>query len=187
MCDAIFLTERIDYDISDAFIRKMLEFSAKGGDDPIWVFIDSPGGAVDPTFLIVDAMRGCPRPVKTCCIGRAYSSAGLLLLAGPDGRYSFPHGRMMLHQPKLISAQNCSLTALTALSLSLQNQIVTFDAIVSECTGHDEYSIEQELSYDHYFDVQEALDFRLIDSTIRLADIVAQSPEIGEQFGHMDL
>lgn len=171
MNDVIFLTGTIDYALADSIIRQIMEFSGKDTKDPVWILIDSTGGQTEAAFCILDAMRGCSRPVKTCCIGRAFSSAGLLLLAGPDGRYSLPHGRMMLHQPKLVDIPACSMTRLYQFSLSLQKKIDTFDGIVAECTGLDPYSVEQELSYDHYFSPEEALEFHMIDEVIPLSMI----------------
>jgi ATP-dependent Clp protease protease subunit len=172
MTNLINVTGEINYEASETFIQKMLELSMEDTKEPIWVLIDSTGGHVDAAFLMLDAMRGCPRPVKTCCIGRAYSAAGMLLAAGTAGRYSLQHGRMLLHQPRLINTSDCSVNRLTALSVSLQNQISAFDEVISECTGLSTESAEQELSYEHYFTVKEALEFNLIDAVVDLSDIV---------------
>ncbi len=65
--------------------------------DPIKLFITSPGGDLDSTFLFYDTMKLVKSPVIT--IGRYCASAAALILAAGKKRYLFPHAKVMLHLP----------------------------------------------------------------------------------------
>lgn len=63
---------------------------------PIKIFISSDGGHVDPTLNIIDVIGLSKTPVYTIALSRAYSSGGLLLMAGHK-RYIFSNTSFLLH------------------------------------------------------------------------------------------
>jgi len=65
--------------------------------DPIKLFITSPGGDLDTTFLFYDVMKRIQSPVIT--IGDYCASAAAILLAAGSKRYLSPHAKVMLHLP----------------------------------------------------------------------------------------
>ena len=65
--------------------------------DPIKLFITSPGGDLDTTFLFYDVMKRIKSPVIT--IGDYCASAAAILLAAGSKRYLSPHAKVMLHLP----------------------------------------------------------------------------------------
>lgn len=65
--------------------------------DPIKLFITSPGGDLDTTFLLYDTMKSLQSPVIT--IGEYCASAAAILLAAGSKRYLRPHAKVMLHLP----------------------------------------------------------------------------------------
>jgi len=65
--------------------------------DPIKLFITSPGGDLDTTFLFYDVMKRIKSPIIT--IGDYCASAAAILLAAGSKRYLSPHAKVMLHLP----------------------------------------------------------------------------------------
>jgi len=65
--------------------------------DPIKLFITSPGGDLDATFLFYDVMKRIKSPVIT--IGDYCASAAAIILAAGNKRYLSPHAKVMLHLP----------------------------------------------------------------------------------------
>lgn len=63
---------------------------------PIKIYISSDGGAVDPTLNFVDIVTLSKTPVYTIAMSRAYSSGGLMLLAGHK-RFIFSSTTFLLH------------------------------------------------------------------------------------------
>jgi len=65
--------------------------------EPIKLFITSPGGDLDITFLFYDVMKRIKSPVIT--IGDYCASAAAIILAAGSKRYLSPHAKVMLHLP----------------------------------------------------------------------------------------
>ena len=63
---------------------------------PIKIYISSDGGAVDPTLNFIDIVTLSKTPVYTIAMSRAYSSGGLMLLAGHK-RFIFSNTTFLLH------------------------------------------------------------------------------------------
>ncbi len=62
---------------------------------PIKIFINSDGGAVNPTMSTIDLIEGSKTPVYTYC-ARAYSAGGMLLMSGHK-RYALKNSTFLLH------------------------------------------------------------------------------------------
>lgn len=63
---------------------------------PIKIFINSDGGSVNATLFTADVISLSKTPVITIGMGRAYSSGGLLLMAGHK-RYIFETTSILIH------------------------------------------------------------------------------------------
>ena len=67
-----------------------------GTKTPIYLYIDSPGGAVYAGIKIIDAIQASKRPVYTVDIGLAASMAAYIESYGVK-RYMLPHAVLMYH------------------------------------------------------------------------------------------
>jgi ATP-dependent Clp protease, protease subunit len=65
--------------------------------EPIIVYINSSGGALDEAFSLVSAIEASDTPVVTVALGKAYSAGFLILLAG-HARYAQSRSTLMYHQ-----------------------------------------------------------------------------------------
>ena len=65
--------------------------------EPIWLYIDSPGGSVYAGLKIIDTIKQIQAPVFTVCDGIAMSMGAAILSCG-DKRFITPHGTVMLHE-----------------------------------------------------------------------------------------
>lgn len=70
--------------------------NAQGDISPIRIFVNSDGGHFEDGFALVDAILTSTVPVHTLCIGRAYSIALPIFLAGHD-RSIYRHASVMFH------------------------------------------------------------------------------------------
>jgi ATP-dependent Clp protease protease subunit len=72
-------------------------------ENPITIYINSPGGEVYSLLGLYDVMQSLIKDgyvIKTVNIGIAASAAAVILLSGSKGhRYCLPHTTVMLHQP----------------------------------------------------------------------------------------
>ncbi|MDE1151181.1 MAG: ATP-dependent Clp protease proteolytic subunit [Micavibrio sp.] len=68
------------------------------GNDPITVYVNSPGGSVLAGLAIYDTMRSIAAPIKTIGMGMQASMGSILLVAG-DERKMTRDSYYMIHQP----------------------------------------------------------------------------------------
>lgn len=77
--------------------------TAESKENPITIYINSPGGEIYSLLGLYDVMQNLIKEgyvIKTVNIGIAASAAAVILLAGSKGyRYCLPNTTIMLHQP----------------------------------------------------------------------------------------
>ena len=104
---SILISGEIDKKMAEKVVSQLLLLEAEN-DDPIKVFIDSPGGDVDSAYAIFDMIRFVKPKVIMVAMGLAASAGALILLAGdkeasrrspPSGchRCMPPHPRQQHH------------------------------------------------------------------------------------------
>lgn len=64
---------------------------------PIIILIDSPGGEIDQSFILIDVIQSSVTPVYTIALSSAMSGGFLILLAGHK-KFVFPHSQLLVHQ-----------------------------------------------------------------------------------------
>lgn len=66
--------------------------------DPVYMYINSPGGCLASGYAIIDQMLACSCPVYTIVRGQGHSMAAMIAAFGQKGhRYSTPNSSLMLH------------------------------------------------------------------------------------------
>ncbi|MDR2075704.1 MAG: ATP-dependent Clp protease proteolytic subunit [Desulfovibrio sp.] len=96
----VLLGEPVDDHTASLICAQLLFLESEDPEKEIYLYINSPGGAVTAGLAIYDTMQYITCPVATLCLGQAASMGALLLCAGTAGlRYALPHSRIMIHQP----------------------------------------------------------------------------------------
>lgn len=92
----LLLVGEID-EIASAHICSYLQvFSLKR--EPIYLYINSPGGCLASGYAIIDQMLSCRCPIYTIIRGQAHSMSAIIAAFGTKGhRYSMPNSSIMLH------------------------------------------------------------------------------------------
>lgn len=88
-------------EMSQKVVTWILEsnLAAKRDYEHLTLIINSPGGAVDSAFAIIDAMRGSSLPVRTVGLGLIGSCGLLTFIAGAKGhRVLTPNTSILSHQ-----------------------------------------------------------------------------------------
>lgn len=98
------LEERIIYffgevdDVSaNIIIMQLLWLQADKPEEPITLYINSPGGSVHQGLAVFDIINKLSCPVNTLCVGAAASMGAFLLSAGTGTRKASKNSRIMLH------------------------------------------------------------------------------------------
>lgn len=86
--------------VSASLITAQLLFLDSESNEPINLYINSPGGSIVDGMAIVDTMNHIKSPVHTICMGMAASMGAFILSQGEAGhRYALPNSEVMVHQP----------------------------------------------------------------------------------------
>ncbi|MBI4585516.1 MAG: ATP-dependent Clp protease proteolytic subunit [Planctomycetes bacterium] len=133
--------------------------------DPIKVFINTPGGSADDGFAIFDIMRFIRSPVVNICVGLNASAGTIVLLAVPrERRLCLPNARIMIHQPSGGSRGRASDIEITAEEILKLRQRAN-ELIAKECNRSRE-QVERDTDRDHWLSPEEARDYGLVSRII---------------------
>ena len=161
----IVITEQVDDTMMGIIVSQLLYLEALDSEEPIHIYISSPGGSVMAGLAILDTMQLISAPVYTYAMGMVASMAAVLFTCGEPGhRYILPNAEVMIHQP-LGGAQG------QASDIEIQaNHIISLKKrlyqILATATGKSTKIIEKESDRDNYFVAKAAIKFGLADNIL---------------------
>jgi len=144
---------------------------AEESDDPINMFISSPGGHVESGDMVHDVIGFIKPKVRTIGTGWV-ASAGALIYVGAkrENRYCLPNTRFLLHQPSGGIGGQVSDMMIQAEQLKIMR--ARFDVLFSEATGQTPDKIAADTARDFWMSAAEAIDYglagKIISSTSEL-------------------
>jgi ATP-dependent Clp protease, protease subunit len=157
----VMLTGPIEDATASTICSQLLVLEAEG-DDPIALYINSPGGSVDSGFAIYDTMQTLACPVATVCVGLAASMGQFLLRAGTPGhRYAHRHSRILMHQPHGAVQGVATDIAIQAEQFAYMRRTMAQRLAVH--TGQPVERVIEDMDRDKWFTAQEALDYGMVD------------------------
>ncbi len=165
---SILLSGEINKDSADKFIKDLLVLEAESN-DPVKVFINSPGGDVDAGFAIYDMVRFVTCPVIMIGMGLIASAASLVLLAVPaERRVALPNSSYLIHQP--LSEMKGNATDIEIHAMQLEKIKAKLNRIIAEATGTDLDTVASDTDRDHWLDAEEALRYGLVSRIVPTRD-----------------
>lgn len=161
----IFVTGAIEDPISSLIVAQLLFLESENPDKKIYMYINSPGGAITSGMAMYDTMQYVRPPVSTVCIGQAGSFGSILLTAGEPGmRYALPNARVMIHQP--LGGYQGQATDIEIHAKEILGIKQRINQIYSHHTKRDVSEIEEIIERDFFFSAEEAVKFGLIDKVL---------------------
>ena len=158
----IFLGEPIDDFIANT-INAQLLFLDSDNNDPIKLYINSPGGDVYSGLAIYDTIQMIKSPVHTYCMGLAASMASLLLMCGEKGhRYALPNSKVMIHQP-LSGIDFSQATDIEIHNKELQSIKHDINNIIFKHSTQPLRKIKKDVERDFWMKAEDALAYGIID------------------------
>lgn len=158
----IFLNEEITDATAATITAQLLYLESENPDEPVMMYINSPGGSVSAGLAIYDVMNYIKCDVMTICTGMAASMAAFLLSSGTKGmRVCLPNSEVMIHQP-LGGAQGQA----TDIDIACRHILRTkerLNTILAANTGKDIAEITRDTERDNYLTAEEALEYGLVD------------------------
>ncbi len=138
-------------------------------DNPITMFISSPGGHVESGDMVHDLIRFIKPTVRI--IGSGWvASAGAMIFVGAqrENRYCLPNTRFLLHQPAGGVGGKASDIAIQAQQIKVMKE--RYENIFAAATGQTREKIAQDTERDFWLTTDEALAYGLLGKVIHSAD-----------------
>ena len=163
----IILNGEITDNSSNIVVAQLLYLDSLNNDD-ISLYINSPGGSITAGMAIFDTMNFIKSDISTICVGMAASMAAFLLSSGEKGkRYILPNAEVMIHQPLGgVQGQATEIKIAAASILKLKKKL---NKILSDNTGKDIDTIDNDTERDYFMDSDEALNYGIVDKVLKKA------------------
>lgn len=160
----ILLSGQINKDLAERVVRQLLLLE-DSSDEPIRVFIDSPGGDADAGYAILDMIRFVKPDVYTIGMGLVASAGALILLSSPkELRLGLPNSHYLIHQP--LSGIRGVATDIEIHAREIERMRVRINTLISEETGQPLDKVEQDTDRDFWMNATEAHEYGLISKIV---------------------
>lgn len=156
----VLISGEINKELAERVVRQLLILEQES-DEPIRVFIDSPGGDADAGYAIFDTIRFIGSEVSTVGIGLVASAGALILLAGErERRLAFPNSHYLIHQPA--SGIRGVATEIEIHAREIDKMRKRINVLIAEETGKPLEQVERDTDRDYWMSAGEAVDYGLV-------------------------
>ncbi|MCL1958097.1 MAG: ATP-dependent Clp protease proteolytic subunit [Spirochaetes bacterium] len=160
----ILLSGEIRKALAEKTIRQLLLMEAMG-DDPVRIFIDSPGGDADAGYAIFDMIRFIKPSVWTIGMGLVASAAAIIQLAAPkERRVGLPNSHYLIHQP--LSGIRGVATDIEIHAKELEKLREKINRLIADETGNPFDQVEKDTDRDYWMNASEAVNYGLISKIV---------------------
>lgn len=165
---SVVITGEINDKLAARVVTQLLAL-AEENDNPINIFISSPGGHVESGDMVHDMIKFIRPRVRT--IGSGWvASAGALIFVGADkkDRYCLPNTRFLLHQPS--GGIYGKVTDMSIQAEQIRQMRDRFHELFAKATGQTPEQIAKDTARDFWLTTDKALDYGLLGKVISSVD-----------------
>ena len=154
----------IDKAMAQRTTEKLLALAFES-EDPITVFIGSPGGHVESGDTVFDMIRFIKPTVRVVGTGWVGSIATHIYLAADrENRYALPNTRFLIHQPAGGFGGDASDIEIHAREIVKTRERI--NAIIAEQTGQPLERVERDTDRDYWMSVEESIEYGLVGKVV---------------------
>ena len=164
----VIITGEINNKLAERTVKQLLAL-AEDSDDPINLYISSPGGHVESGDMVHDMIKFIKPTVRT--IGSGWvASAGALIFVGAQkkNRFCLPNTRFLLHEPRGGIGGTATDMFIQAEQIRIMRE--RFHRIFADATGQKPEKIAEDTERDFWLNTKEAIDYGLLGKVINSAD-----------------
>ena len=141
---------------------------AEDGDDPINMYISSPGGHVESGDMVHDMIKFIRPKVRTIGSGWVASAGALIFLAGhKERRFCLPNTRFLLHQPMGGVRGQASDIEIEAEEIVKMRERV--NRVIARETGQPYEKIVKDTQRNFWMSAEAAVEYGLVSKIIHSA------------------
>ena len=154
----------IDEKIARSVTEKLLALAA-AGDEPITIYISSPGGHVESGDVVYDMIKFIKPEVRVVGTGWVASAATTIYLAAKkENRFSLPNTRFLVHQPSGGSRGRASDIAIQAEQIIKMRERI--NKLIADETGQTLERVAKDTDRDYWMTVEEAIEYGIVGKKI---------------------
>lgn len=158
----------INQKVAESTVAQLLALSVEN-DDPIRIFINSPGGHVESGDSIHDMIRFIKPQVKVIGTGWVASAgAHIYLAAKRENRLCLPNTRFLIHQPLGGAGGRATDIAIEAKEIIKMRRRI--NEIIARETGQPLERVEKDTDRNYWMSAEEAKDYGLVSRIIENSD-----------------
>lgn len=151
--------------LARAVTEKLLALSADS-DEPISIYVSSPGGHVESGDVIYDMIKFIKPTVKVIGTGWVASAATTIYLAAAkENRFALPNTRFLVHQPSggsMGDATDIEIQARQIIKMRARiNQLIAME------TGQPLERVAKDTDRDYWMTVEEAIEYGIVSRVVR--------------------
>jgi ATP-dependent Clp protease, protease subunit len=155
----------INKEVAQRTAEKLLALSFDG-EEPITIFIGSPGGHVESGDTIYDMIRFIKPVVRTVGTGWVGSIATHIYLAPKkENRFALPNTRFLIHQPSGGFGGDASDIAIQAREIIKTRERI--NQTIAEQTGQPLAKVAEDTDRDYWMSPEESVAYGLVGKIIR--------------------
>lgn len=154
----------VNQDVSRILAEKLLMLSFES-DDPITLYISSPGGHVESGDTVYDMIQYIKPVVSTVGTGWVGSIATHIYLAAEkENRYSLPNTRYLIHQPSGGFGGDASDIEIHAREMLKTRERINM--VIAARTGQTVEKVAKDTNRDYWMSAEESVEYGLVGKII---------------------
>ena len=158
----------VNQDVSRRMSEKLLALAFES-DEPITLYISSPGGHVESGDTIFDMIRYIKPVVRTVGTGWVGSIAThIYLAADKENRFSLPNTRFLIHQPSGGFGGDASDIEIHAREIVKTRERI--NQVIADATGQTLERVTEDTNRDCWMSAEESLEYGLVGKIIQTVD-----------------
>jgi len=162
-------------EVNDKLARNVTEHLlalAAENDDPITLYVSSPGGHVESGDVIYDMIKFIRPEVRAIGTGWVASAATTIFLAVKrEHRYALPNTRFLIHQPLGGSRGRASDIQIQAEQIVKMRERI--NRLIADETGQPLERVAKDTDRDYWMTVDEAIEYGIVSKVVRAIDEVS--------------
>ena len=162
-------------EINDKLARSITErllALAAESDDPITLYISSPGGHVESGDVVYDIIKFIKPSVTVIGTGWVASAATTIYLAADkDKRFALPNTRFLIHQP--LGGSRGDATDIAIQAEQIVRTKARINQLIAKETDQPLDRVAKDTDRDYWMTVEEAVSYGIVSKVIETADELA--------------
>ena len=155
---------QISEKIARSVTEQLLALSTES-DDPITIYISSPGGHVESGDVVYDMIKFIKPKVRVVGTGWVASAAtNIYLAAKKENRFSLPNTRYLVHQPS--GGSRGDATDIKIQADQIVKTKTRINKIISDETGRPIDQVEKDTDRDYWMSAEEAIEYGIVSKII---------------------